>query len=103
VKENQEKDKIGSKLDKNGKRGEAGKSSKQLQWIKEEKPKKMQKKWSKTYTRSKSYSNFKRKKKRKGPEMQFHQSSTTRAKSADPPKVVVPGTCHEIKDITIGG
>nr|GEX22464.1 retrovirus-related Pol polyprotein from transposon TNT 1-94 [Tanacetum cinerariifolium] len=30
VKENQEKDKIGSKLDKNGKRGEAGKSLKQL-------------------------------------------------------------------------
>nr|GEX99180.1 hypothetical protein [Tanacetum cinerariifolium] len=32
VKENQEKDKIGSKPDKNGKRGEAGKSLKQLQW-----------------------------------------------------------------------
>nr|GEU74867.1 reverse transcriptase domain-containing protein [Tanacetum cinerariifolium] len=31
VKENQEKDKIGSKPDKNGKRGEAGKSQKQLQ------------------------------------------------------------------------
>nr|GFB41401.1 hypothetical protein [Tanacetum cinerariifolium] len=30
VKENQEKDKIGSKPDKNGKRGEAGKSLKQL-------------------------------------------------------------------------
>nr|GEY97024.1 retrotransposon Orf1 [Tanacetum cinerariifolium] len=30
VKENQEKDKIGSKPDKNGKRGEAGKSQKQL-------------------------------------------------------------------------
>nr|GEX64076.1 putative ribonuclease H-like domain-containing protein [Tanacetum cinerariifolium] len=38
VKENQEKDKIGSKPDKNGKRGEAKKSLKQLQWIKEEKP-----------------------------------------------------------------
>nr|GEX22043.1 reverse transcriptase domain-containing protein [Tanacetum cinerariifolium] len=31
VKEYQEKDKIGSKPDKNGKRGEAGKSLKQLQ------------------------------------------------------------------------
>nr|GEY19303.1 hypothetical protein [Tanacetum cinerariifolium] len=43
VKENQEKDKIGSKPDKNGKRVKAGKSLKQLQWIKEEKPKKTQK------------------------------------------------------------
>nr|GEX22125.1 hypothetical protein [Tanacetum cinerariifolium] len=34
VKENQEKDKIGSKPDKNGKRVEAGKSLKQLQWLK---------------------------------------------------------------------
>nr|GEZ33173.1 copia protein [Tanacetum cinerariifolium] len=33
VKENQEKDKIGSKPDKNGKRGEVGKSLKQLQWM----------------------------------------------------------------------
>nr|GEX88002.1 hypothetical protein [Tanacetum cinerariifolium] len=66
VKENQEKDKIESKPDKNGKRGEAEKSLKQLRCIKEEKPKKTQKEWSKTHTRSKSYSNFKRKKKRKG-------------------------------------
>nr|GFC02994.1 hypothetical protein [Tanacetum cinerariifolium] len=57
------KDKIGSKPDKNGKRVEAEKSLKQLQWIKEEKPKKTQKEWSKTHTRSKSYSNFKRMKK----------------------------------------
>nr|GEZ83549.1 reverse transcriptase domain-containing protein [Tanacetum cinerariifolium] len=34
VKENQENDKIGSKLDKNKKRGKAGKSLKQLQWKK---------------------------------------------------------------------
>nr|GEW55354.1 reverse transcriptase domain-containing protein [Tanacetum cinerariifolium] len=51
VKENQEKDKIGSKPDKNGKRVKSGKSLKQLQWIKEEKPKKTQKEWSKTHTR----------------------------------------------------
>nr|GEV01529.1 hypothetical protein [Tanacetum cinerariifolium] len=37
------KDKIGSKPNKNGKRGEAGKSQKQLQWIEEEKLKKTQK------------------------------------------------------------
>nr|GFA78502.1 hypothetical protein [Tanacetum cinerariifolium] len=37
VKENQEKDKIKSKPDKNGKRVEAGKSLKQLQEIEEEK------------------------------------------------------------------
>nr|GEY25911.1 putative reverse transcriptase domain-containing protein [Tanacetum cinerariifolium] len=43
VKENQEKDKIGSNPDKNRKRGEAKKSLKQLQWIKEEKTEKTQK------------------------------------------------------------
>nr|GEU67666.1 hypothetical protein [Tanacetum cinerariifolium] len=55
VKENQEKDKIGSKPDKNGKRGEAGKSLKQLQLKEEEKPKKTKKEWPKTHTRIKSY------------------------------------------------
>nr|GFB42898.1 hypothetical protein [Tanacetum cinerariifolium] len=53
VKEYQEKDKIRSKPDKNGKRGEAEKSQKQLQWIEEEKLKKTQK---------------------EGPEMQTHAS-----------------------------
>nr|GEU58698.1 hypothetical protein [Tanacetum cinerariifolium] len=43
VKEYQKRDKIGSKPDKNGKRGEAGKIQKQLQSIKKEKLKKMQK------------------------------------------------------------
>nr|GEW86396.1 hypothetical protein [Tanacetum cinerariifolium] len=43
VKENQEKDKIGSKPDKNGKRVEARKSLKQLQWVEEEKLNKTQK------------------------------------------------------------
>nr|GEZ08545.1 hypothetical protein [Tanacetum cinerariifolium] len=42
---------MGSKPDKNGNRVEAEKSLKQLQWIKEEKPKKTQKEWSKTHTR----------------------------------------------------
>nr|GEV13036.1 hypothetical protein [Tanacetum cinerariifolium] len=53
VKENQEKDKIESKPDKNGKRGEVEKSQKQLQSIKEEILKKTQK---------------------EGPEMQSHSS-----------------------------
>nr|GEX77347.1 hypothetical protein [Tanacetum cinerariifolium] len=44
VKDKQEKDKIGSKPDKNGKRVEAEKSLKQLQWVEEEKLNKTQKK-----------------------------------------------------------
>nr|GEW74278.1 hypothetical protein [Tanacetum cinerariifolium] len=53
------KDKIGSKPEKNRKRGEAGKSQKKLQWIEEEKLKKMQK---------------------EGPEMQTHASFKERKK-----------------------
>nr|GFB50404.1 hypothetical protein [Tanacetum cinerariifolium] len=53
VKEYQKKDKIRSKPDKNGKRGEAGKSQKQLQWKEEEKLNKTQKR-PKTETKSKS-------------------------------------------------
>nr|GEW84049.1 hypothetical protein [Tanacetum cinerariifolium] len=59
VKENQEKDKIGLKPDKNGKRGEAGKFLKQLQLKEEEKTKKTKKEWPKTHARIKSYSTFK--------------------------------------------
>nr|GEZ84934.1 hypothetical protein [Tanacetum cinerariifolium] len=66
VKENQEKDKIGSKPDKNGKRGEAGKSLKQLQLKKEEKPKKTKKEWPKTHTRIKNYSRLKKRRKERG-------------------------------------
>nr|GEX61057.1 reverse transcriptase domain-containing protein [Tanacetum cinerariifolium] len=57
VKENQEKDKIGSKPDKNEQRGKAGKSLKllQLKEEEEEKPKKTKKEWPKTHTRIKSY------------------------------------------------
>nr|GEX46280.1 reverse transcriptase domain-containing protein [Tanacetum cinerariifolium] len=47
-------DKIGSKPDKNGKRGEAGKSQKQLQLKEEEKPKKTKKEWPKTHARIKN-------------------------------------------------
>nr|GEV04193.1 retrotransposon protein, putative, unclassified [Tanacetum cinerariifolium] len=55
VKEYQKKDKIGSKPDKNEKRGEAGKSQKQLQWIKKVKLKKMQKERPKMQTHTKLY------------------------------------------------
>nr|GFA95806.1 hypothetical protein [Tanacetum cinerariifolium] len=54
VKEKQEKEKIGSKPDKNGKRGEAGKSQKQLQLIEKEKLNKTQKEWPETQTHSKA-------------------------------------------------
>nr|GFA53399.1 hypothetical protein [Tanacetum cinerariifolium] len=54
VKENQEKDKIRSKPDKNRKRVEAEKSLEQLQWVEEEKLSKTQKEWPKTQTRSKA-------------------------------------------------
>nr|GEW27783.1 putative reverse transcriptase domain-containing protein [Tanacetum cinerariifolium] len=59
VKENQKKDKIGSKPDKNGKRVEARKSLKQLQWVEEEKLSKTQKEWPKTQTQSKAIQTLK--------------------------------------------
>nr|GEX07017.1 transmembrane protein 18 [Tanacetum cinerariifolium] len=55
VKENQEKDKIGSKPDKNGKRGEARKSQKQLQSIEKEKLKKTQVKGPNMQTHTKDW------------------------------------------------
>nr|GEY31020.1 hypothetical protein [Tanacetum cinerariifolium] len=61
VKENPKKDKIGSKPDKNGKRGEAGKSQKQLQWIEEEKLKKTQKEGPEMHTHSMFYERKKNK------------------------------------------
>nr|GEV35970.1 hypothetical protein [Tanacetum cinerariifolium] len=54
VKDKQEKDKIGSKPDKNGKRVEAGKSLKQLQWVEEEKLNKTQKEGLKMKIQSKA-------------------------------------------------
>nr|GFB52313.1 hypothetical protein [Tanacetum cinerariifolium] len=66
VKERQEKDKIGSKPNKNGKRDEARKSLKQLQLKEEEKPKKTKKEWPKTHTRIKSYASLKKRRKEKG-------------------------------------
>nr|GEY50808.1 retrovirus-related Pol polyprotein from transposon TNT 1-94 [Tanacetum cinerariifolium] len=66
VKENQEKDKIRSKLDKNRKRVEAGKSLKQLQWVEEEKLNKTQKEWPKTQIRSKAIQALKERRKERG-------------------------------------
>nr|GEW80042.1 hypothetical protein [Tanacetum cinerariifolium] len=60
-------DKIGSKPDKNGKRGEAGKSQKQLQWIKQEKLKKTQKEGQEMHNPTK----FIRRKKEQGLDLQF--------------------------------
>nr|GFA24721.1 reverse transcriptase domain-containing protein [Tanacetum cinerariifolium] len=70
VKENSKKGKIRSKPDKNGKRGEAGKSQKQLQWIEEETLKKTQKRRA-----GKTHSSFKERKKKEGLKLQFCESS----------------------------
>nr|GEU34973.1 hypothetical protein [Tanacetum cinerariifolium] len=61
VKENQEKDKIKTKPDKNEKRGEAGKSQKQLQSRKKEKLKKMQVEGPKMQTPTKLFKKEERK------------------------------------------
>nr|GFA37166.1 hypothetical protein [Tanacetum cinerariifolium] len=79
VKENQEKDKIGSKPDKNGKRGEARKSLKKLQLKEEEKLKKTKKEWPKTRTRIKSYLTLKKRRKEKGHICNSSKVSTTGA------------------------
>nr|GEY59744.1 hypothetical protein [Tanacetum cinerariifolium] len=50
----------------------------------------------------KSYSSFKRKKKRKGLEMKFLQSTTTGAKTAYCPKLYTQGTSYANGDITLG-
>nr|GFD07538.1 hypothetical protein [Tanacetum cinerariifolium] len=52
-----------TKPDKNGKRVEAGKNLKQLQWVEEEKRSKTQKEWPKMQKPVKSYSRYKKSKK----------------------------------------
>nr|GEZ92338.1 reverse transcriptase domain-containing protein [Tanacetum cinerariifolium] len=71
VKNKREKDKIRTKPDKNGKRGEARESQKQSQLRKQEKLKKAQKEGPKMQTPSKLI----KRKKEQGLEMHFHQSS----------------------------
>nr|GFA33448.1 hypothetical protein [Tanacetum cinerariifolium] len=66
VKENSKKDKIRTKTDKNEKRGEAGKSQKQLQWIEEEKLKKTEKEGPKMQTHAKSTKALKEESKEEG-------------------------------------
>nr|GFA41613.1 hypothetical protein [Tanacetum cinerariifolium] len=70
VKEYQEKDKIGSKPDKKGKRGEARKSQKQLQWIEQEILKKMQKEGPEMQSLPKFYE----RKKKEGLFLHFNES-----------------------------
>nr|GEZ56308.1 reverse transcriptase domain-containing protein [Tanacetum cinerariifolium] len=66
VKNKREKDKIETKSDKKGKRGEAQKSQEQSQWLKREKPNKTKKEWPKTQTRSRIIQSLKKKRKDKG-------------------------------------
>nr|GFA14910.1 hypothetical protein [Tanacetum cinerariifolium] len=70
VKDKQEKDKIRTKPDKNEKRDEAGRSQKQLQWIKNEKLKKMQKKGPKMQ----SLTSCIKERRKKGPNLHILQS-----------------------------
>nr|GEX69529.1 squalene synthase [Tanacetum cinerariifolium] len=71
VKDKQENDKIGSKPDKNGKHGEAGKTQKQLQWIKKEKLKKTQKEGPKMQ----SPTSYIKERRKKGLDLQFLQNT----------------------------
>nr|GEV63334.1 hypothetical protein [Tanacetum cinerariifolium] len=73
LKEYQEKDKIKSKPDENGKRGEAWKTQKQSQSRKKEKTKKIQVKGPKMQIHTK----LNAKKKRKGLKLKFNQRSST--------------------------
>nr|GFB01924.1 hypothetical protein [Tanacetum cinerariifolium] len=84
VKEYQEKDKIKSKPDKNGKRDEAEKSQKQSQSIKQEKLKKIQREGPKVQT----HSSFIKRKKKKGAEMQLTQSYKERDQNCQCVKAV---------------
>nr|GFB52523.1 hypothetical protein [Tanacetum cinerariifolium] len=79
VKGKQEKNKIGSKPDKNEKRGEAGKSQKQLQSRKKEKLKKMEVEGPKMQTPTKLF----KKEERKGLKLQFSQRSKSGAISVN--------------------
>nr|GEY55297.1 hypothetical protein [Tanacetum cinerariifolium] len=78
VKENQEKDKIGSKMNKNRKHGEVGKSQKQLQWIEQEKLNKTQKEGPEMHTPSKYF----KKVQVKGLNLQFIERTKQGANSA---------------------
>nr|GEX47077.1 zinc finger, CCHC-type, retrotransposon Gag domain protein [Tanacetum cinerariifolium] len=92
VKENQEKDKIGSKPDKNRKRGEAWKSQKQIQSIKQEKLKKIQVEGP----HLQNPTSFIDRRKEKGLKLQFTESTTTGARTANSVKLFDPGTSHDI-------
>nr|GFB36311.1 hypothetical protein [Tanacetum cinerariifolium] len=99
VKEYSKKDKIGSKPDKNRNRGEAGKSQKQLQWIEEEKLKKMQKEGPEMQR----HSSFTRRKKKEGLKLQFCERSSGRTNAATFLKLCTPRTIHAITICNIRG
>nr|GEU58696.1 hypothetical protein [Tanacetum cinerariifolium] len=88
VKENQEKDKIRSKPNKNGKRGEAGKSQKQLQSIEKEKLKKMQVEGPKMQTHTKLY----RRNKKRGTAFAINSKYNNRGQICQSLKAVTLGT-----------
>nr|GEZ46834.1 hypothetical protein [Tanacetum cinerariifolium] len=79
VKENQEKDKIGSKPDKNRKRGEAQQCQKQSQLRKKEKLKKIQKEGPKVQSLTKLL----KKEEKGGLKLQFSERSTTGTKAVN--------------------
>nr|GEY32004.1 hypothetical protein [Tanacetum cinerariifolium] len=99
VKDKQEKDKIETKPDKNGKRGEAGKSQKQLQSREQEKLKKMQVEGPKMQTPTKLL----KKEERKGLNLQFNKRRKRGARSANFPKLYNTGTGYAISLITLKG
>nr|GFB41728.1 hypothetical protein [Tanacetum cinerariifolium] len=77
-----------TKPDKKGKRVEAGKNLKQLQWVEEKKLSKTQKEWPKMQIPVKNYSSYK-KGKRQGPKLQIFQSYKDKGQNCKLPKVVV--------------
>nr|GEX43098.1 hypothetical protein [Tanacetum cinerariifolium] len=93
VKDKQKKDKIGSKPDKNGKRGEAEKSQKQLQSRKKEKIKKMQVEGPKMQT----LTELLKKEEIKGLNLQFNKRRKRGARSANFPKLYNTGTGYAIR------
>nr|GEX97105.1 hypothetical protein [Tanacetum cinerariifolium] len=75
VKENSKKDKIRSKPNKNGKRGEARKSQKQLPWIEEEKTEQNAKRRTGNENTCKVIQALKERKKRRGLKVQLLEST----------------------------
>nr|GFC35078.1 hypothetical protein [Tanacetum cinerariifolium] len=99
VKENQEKDKIESKPDKNGKLGEAQKCQKQLQSIKQEKLKKIQVEGPHLQKSTKLYY----KKKREGLDLKLQESTKRRGETTIVWKLYEKGHTLQLPCNTSGG